>query len=36
MIGELINFLFNGEDKEFIGTARYGAIWKNSKIIGCI
>ena len=30
-MGELINFCFNGGDKEFIGITRYGAIWTNSQ-----
>lgn len=28
---ELINFCFNGGDKEFIGIIRYGAIWTNTQ-----
>ena len=30
-MGELINFSFNGGDKEFIGITRYCAIWTNSR-----
>ena len=28
---ELFSFCFNGDDKEFIGITRYGAIWTNSQ-----
>ena len=31
MIGQLINFCFNGWNKGFIGTTRYGAIWTNQE-----
>ena len=28
---ELVNFCFNGGNKEFIGITRYGAIWTKSR-----
>ena len=31
VIGEFINFCFNGGDKEFIGITRGCAIWTNSQ-----
>ena len=28
-MGDLMNFCFNGNNKEFIGTTSYGVIWAN-------
>ena len=30
-MGELINFCFKGEDKEFIRITRYSAMWTNNQ-----
>ena len=31
VMGELINFCFDGDDKEFIGITRYGVIWSDGR-----